>query len=206
LDAQLVALCFGMTVCVWQLRTKKVVKQISKRSTATKVEYEADKLVMTNCFRPSAPFVNPSTHQVIHLYATSHKGPKFDKETGRVEEVNHFDLLITPSKRQQLLFDGPSKQYWDSPMSQSEFVRGKRLEETYKEWSHVIHTARLEFSAYSKEKCDKDAAFWAETEKEAQSKPKSITTLDKQPDSSIERPKSPPERTIPRYVESVKVY
>jgi hypothetical protein len=52
LDAQLMALCFGMTVCVWQLRTKKVVKQISKRSTATKVEYEADKLVMTNCFRP----------------------------------------------------------------------------------------------------------------------------------------------------------
>jgi hypothetical protein len=201
LDAQLVALCFGMTVCVWKLRTQKVVKQISKRSTATKVEYEADKLVMTNCFRPSAPFINPSTHQVIHLYATSHKGPKFDKETGRVEEVNHFDLLITPSKRQQLLFDGPSKQYWDLPMLQSKFVHSKRLEETYKEWSQVIYTARLEFSAYSKEKCDKDAAFSAENDKEAQSKPKSVTPLDKQRDSSIERPKFPPERTIPRYVE-----
>jgi hypothetical protein len=117
------------------------------------------------------------------------------------EEVNQFDLLITPSKRQQLLFDGPSKQYWDLPMLQSEFVHSKRLEETYKEWSQIIYTARLEFSIYSKEKCDKDAAHWAETEKEAQSKPKSITPLDKQHDSSIERPKSPPERTIPRYVE-----
>jgi hypothetical protein len=96
--------------------------------------------VITNCFRSSAPFVNPSTHQVIHLYATSHKGPKFDKETGRVEELNHFDLLITPSKRQQLLFDGPSKQYWDLPVLQSEFVDSKRLEETYKKWSQVIYT------------------------------------------------------------------
>jgi hypothetical protein len=39
------------------------------------------------------------------------KAQKFDKETGRVDEVNHFDLLITPSKCQQLVFDGTSKQY-----------------------------------------------------------------------------------------------
>jgi hypothetical protein len=98
------------------------------------------------CFRPSAHFLNPSSHQVIHLYATSFKGSKFYKGTRRVEEVNHFDL-ITPSKRQQLLFDGPSKHY-DLPVLQPEFAHRKHLEDTYKEWSQVIYTARLEYSAY----------------------------------------------------------